>query len=797
MKNKRRKLISVMFALMMCMFMMSVNAYADDAVAKIGSNMYTTFADALDAANSRSEETVITLLQDCTSDTLITSGTLNQTNKDITINLAGHTLTIDRTFTNEEWYQNGYGVHGKLTFKNGNIKSAEQLDPGETFTVAKTGVLSFVECNVDVGGNETYTVVYNNGVVNITGGIFKVSDTSGTGDAFHSDNNNSKFNIKNAEIIIDKTSRFDVLATTVIEDSTVRLTNLRAIGMNAANTTMRNSNLTMDGVVNHGYTNGVLKMYDSTMSLNNCGNIGANVQKGSLLDNSKLTITNCGGIETSGRSALVVGYSNSKSDASLDIINNSVLKVTDNKQGGIYVSGTLNQDTTSKVTVTNNEITEKVNSFNLGKGGGISNIGTVTLQNNAVLYNNHAVVAGDDIYNTGEISVGETGSGWALDGNYDECKHLIDGWYDDSEETRWEAHAETDEENHIVKFAASEIAVGAYKAAHGLNAEDDPNAKKSEPDLSKVIVQNDDEVKETTLAAGAKVKFKLTSHVPDDLADKIVYSADAPVLLAAEGSFDGTYRLIFHDQMDEKLINPMNFIIVVGEKNITDQTDSDGNNYYVILDDEDIDDGCTFEIIVDLAKLYTDEIITKEDFGITEITVTYTATLSDDAAAGTYRNTAWVTYPEEGKSEEDVVTVDTYGIKLFKYDQATATSSEANEWTADGLAGAEFELKDDTGHVIATLISDKEGYAIYEGLDVGTYILTEKKAPGGYVKNDTPLEIIVPDNAGVDNIVEVRFANKLIPHTGGSGTRMYTIAGVGIIVAAGVFFVITRKKKED
>lgn len=63
--------------------------------------------------------------------------------------------------------------------------------------------------------------------------------------------------------------------------------------------------------------------------------------------------------------------------------------------------------------------------------------------------------------------------------------------------------------------------------------------------------------------------------------------------------------------------------------------------------------------------------------------------------------------------------------------------------------------------------------------------------------SEEELTIEIPDQAGADQIVNVRFANSNIPHTGGAGTRMFTIGGAAIIVAAGVILVVSRRKRED
>ena len=103
-------------------------------------------------------------------------------------------------------------------------------------------------------------------------------------------------------------------------------------------------------------------------------------------------------------------------------------------------------------------------------GGGLRNYSTATLSDDVQLYNNHAKVGGDDIENGdgATITFGATGSDWALDG-YPDCYHPIDGWYDDYESTRWNAHAEDEADLHmvLVEPVTSYTNRLSLKAAHG------------------------------------------------------------------------------------------------------------------------------------------------------------------------------------------------------------------------------------------------------------------------------------------------------------------------------------------
>ena len=103
-------------------------------------------------------------------------------------------------------------------------------------------------------------------------------------------------------------------------------------------------------------------------------------------------------------------------------------------------------------------------------GGGLVNSGTAILSDDVELYNNHARLSGDDIYNAdgATITFGDTGKGWALDGEPD-CYDFITGWYDDSETTRWNAHGDDESARHTVLFQPGTELTGplSLKAAHG------------------------------------------------------------------------------------------------------------------------------------------------------------------------------------------------------------------------------------------------------------------------------------------------------------------------------------------
>lgn len=315
--------------------------------------------------------------------------------------------------------------------------------------------------------------------------------------------------------------------------------------------------------------------------------------------------------------------------------------------------------------------------------------------------------------------------------------------------------------------------------------------KTSYPGLEKwIVLENGDEVEADTAAAGDEVDFKLESNVPQDLLNYLEPDpADPPqVAVNAIEPNSGTYPLTFHDNMDEAFENPTNFVVKVGDTELTE------GQYTLVT--AGLTDGCDFEVTVDLAALYEAGLISEDDLGVTPVTVTYTATLKEGTTAGDYYNTAWVSYPNS-ETEQDKVKVETFKIDVFKYDQADEK----------GLAGAEFALYDETAidqdgnliegatPVLEGIVSGEDGHVVIDGLDAGKYALVETKAPDNYVKSDTPLMLAI--EAGIEpNVVNVKFANSKIPHTGGMGTTLFTIGGVVLLAAAGTLFVVSRRKQQ-
>lgn len=356
--------------------------------------------------------------------------------------------------------------------------------------------------------------------------------------------------------------------------------------------------------------------------------------------------------------------------------------------------------------------------------------------------------------------------------------YIFQGWADDAEATDPDYLAGED-----LTLDASAPTKTVYAVWKESSSTPDPTEKEDEPSITK-------DHSTTNIKPGDEITYTLTSNVPSYLLDYVQTPDEPGVASLADLAGAGFYKLTFHDKMPAEItLNKDSITVTIGGRLV------DPANYQVFFDD--LEDGCTFHVEMDLVKLYNDGVITPEDVEqAAKIVVTYTAILSEDATTGTYTNQAWVDY-EDKTSEPDKDDVNLYGISIFKYDQAD---------NKKGLAGAEFALytdeacttpaTDKDGNPI-TAISAEDGYAIISALPEGTYYLKETKAPEGYVKSDTPLMIVVPGSAGANNVIAVEFANTPVPHTGGNGTAMYTIVGFSILGAAAVVFMLSRKKQAN
>ena len=337
-------------------------------------------------------------------------------------------------------------------------------------------------------------------------------------------------------------------------------------------------------------------------------------------------------------------------------------------------------------------------------------------------------------------------------------------------------------------------------------------------DLPTVVkkVQVDGTGKDATDAKiGDSLTFTLTSTIPDM-------------------SAYNTYTFNFKDTLSKGLTFGQVNSVKVGDTTLTKDTD------YTVSTSEGSDKNTLLTVTMNDFKNKQQANAGKK------ITVTYTATLNENAVVGGAGNTnsAKIQYSNDpstngtGESEPSKVRVFTYGFTVDKY------TGDKYDNAATRLAGAEFTLAPKNGTAISfvqvtagsatanavyrvakagetgttTITTPANGKVVFQGLENGEYTLTETKAPAGYNKLASAIGVKVNgQNNGTDTTdatVTITYNNDngssynqtasngvipvqnksgaILPGTGGMGTIAFTVIGV-LVIALGVAWTLKRK----
>ncbi|MDY4047377.1 doubled motif LPXTG anchor domain-containing protein [Negativibacillus massiliensis] len=415
--------------------MQAVNTLPNgETVAMIGDTEYKTLDEAIAAAG---DGATIEVLQDCTS-----SG-INLT-KDLTIEGQKNSNGL---YPIIKFTDKGIALWGKsLTFKTCNIimQGVGSTPYAEwswmTICANKDASLnlinSFMLLDANGVSNSPHAIYFcSNNKLNLTESTLEIKNYPQ--DALEWDGGDGGYNVNlTKSIYISDNNRSGFTGTfvvTVSDQSRVQVLNSRGNGSNGSHFIVENKSIVdFSNNGSHGLSAGNLTIKDSTVTATDnkfCGIVVSG--KFNISDHSIVTVDS----NASGKSeAAYAGFRLSGSGEST-IDSTSSLSIKNNQNTGLYVrAGDLTISEGANVEITNNTVTNNIMG---GFGGGIYvgyedySDSKVILPSNAKIYNNHAPVAGDDIYIAPKASItfSGVGSDWILD----DTNLPITGWYFDGD----------------------------------------------------------------------------------------------------------------------------------------------------------------------------------------------------------------------------------------------------------------------------------------------------------------------------------------------------------------------------
>lgn len=436
-------------------------------VASVDNEKFTSFDEALKYAVDNKIETITLLL-----DTEAKGINISQ---NITVEGNNHTLSFN---------EKGIALFGStLTFNNTTIeiKGVGSTPYGEwnwqTISASKNANLILNNSKMTLDGKGTNSNVHaiyfgSNNKLNLTNSTLIIKNYNQ--DALEWDGGNGGYNVNltNSTYISDHNrSGFTGTFYATFDNSTVKVLNSAGNGSNGTYYAIKNnSNVTFENNGTWGISAWRIDMTDnSTLTANNNGYSGIWTRVLNVDSTCKLYVTENGKkATTTGTNAGIIFFGNGKYSSTIEKGAEVIIK--NNAGSGIFTKQKVCNLTILSGEITNNG-TGLVNANNFGAdlGGGIYNIGTMIIGEDVNIYNNHASLAADDIYNAegATITFEETKEDWVLD----DCNDKINAWYDDSDNNRWNAHTDEEDKLHTEKVKSGSVESKlTIKAAHNLKA---------------------------------------------------------------------------------------------------------------------------------------------------------------------------------------------------------------------------------------------------------------------------------------------------------------------------------------
>lgn len=442
------------------------SAPAANSVAKIGDATYASLDEAVAAARNTDGAT-IELLADAQTQGL-------NLNRDLTIVGNGHALT----FTSK-----GIALWGHaLVLKDVNASmSGVGSTPYAEWTWMSICASRDASLTLDgasltmdgAGAGNAHAIYFcQNNKLNLRNGSHLTIENYKQ-DALEWDGGDGGYNvnIEGGSTFTSEHNRsgFTGTFTVTVDASAVNVTNSTGNGSNGSHFDIKNgSTVDFSGNGSHGFSAGNLAVTNSKVTAEGNGLTGIIFTGKGSFTNADVQVSG-----TVGKSYWNAGIRLLKQNASLDVDAASKVSITGNKTTGLFL------DAGSKATfaegaglvITGNDASQencekKQELAQMGGGVVVRTGATLSLPGSAVIDNNNAALAGDDVYveEGGSITLGQAHADALAE--FGGCGHVIDGWYDDVADARWSAHGE---EKHVEAIAAGSYQGAiALKAAHGL-----------------------------------------------------------------------------------------------------------------------------------------------------------------------------------------------------------------------------------------------------------------------------------------------------------------------------------------
>ena len=447
-----------------------VNVQEVKYVASIGDVMYESLNDAIKAASSTD---VINLLDDVNESSFIVSSTvvINGNGKKIDTNYLEVTgnLTIKNTVLN-------ITATGNNSILMNNYGAEFNVLEGSKVTATNKGILSVYDITINVD-NSTFTLKdisyvawmqgqerYKYATLNVTNGAtFRISNVIRNEQGIGGNGLNwVNTNVINSKIFIEDCEYQGIVAGSLVLKNSSALFS----GNGYAHTLYRGEEITVDGKSSYDITETKMTgiwSWGGKITFKNGSKVNLTNNGNSKSNESDEDVTN---VSTGLNSSVI--YLTSKTRSSLEIEDGAIVNITDNYMRALANNGTAYIGNTTNI-MNNGMVNPNYGKISAVYGGGIFNSGILTIAEGVNIYNNHAEVAADDIYNAegAIIDFKDVKDNWILD----DCDDKINNWYDDSENNRWNAHSDKEEELHVDDVKSGKYETGfSIKAAHNLKA---------------------------------------------------------------------------------------------------------------------------------------------------------------------------------------------------------------------------------------------------------------------------------------------------------------------------------------